>query len=72
MKNMTIAAHGADGGLLELPANTGAEMIEAIFGTDTGVPVQSMTIEAKIADGKYVRITVPNDDRKECTVHIDK
>lgn len=71
MKNMTIAAIGENGEQLEIPANTGAQMIAAIMGDDMGVPIRSMYVEAKLSDGKYVRINIPNDHRRECTVSFE-
>ncbi len=70
MRNATIKLHLVNGDLMELPVNTGKQFIDAIWGDDTGVPPLSMSIEAKMDDGRYAAISFPYSDSDVATVRI--
>jgi len=71
MKNFRIFLLLANGEQMPLEFSSGKEVIEYLYGDDTGVPPLSLSIEADDEEGKTVSIGVPADQSDEVSVSFD-
>ncbi len=71
MENLRIGLSLVDDSLLPIEADTGAGIIDALFGDDVNPPARYLKIEATSEDGQTVCITVGASDSTRAGVSVE-
>jgi hypothetical protein len=70
VKNLRIFAPLTNGEQLELTCPSGRELIHDLLPSARAALAKALVIEATDADGRVIRVVIPNDDAETARVSV--